>query len=520
MNKRSKGTPGIEALDAARETVKESIEYAGSLKGCRYADIRLGLMEYKSASSENGSPKDMEEEVNISFGVRLVAGEMPAWGYYGQPLGKADMRRLRKILRAGIKKAHQRAVANSRNKITMRDLAPSLAPVRLAPVEICQDVIPAVFDEDPRDVRLKEVLALSVKTTKAMQAVSPDVKYAMIGVATGLSRELFHSTEGAIIDQSAALTQAQFFVVARKEGAVPEAFVDHLGAHGGWEVIKGKNVYGKNLLDFALERTGDTVELAGAEFLPSTDEPVVVVTDPHFNSLLVHEVIGHPTEADRALKMETAYAGRSWLLRGLADGHNELGKRIGSELLTAFSDPGLEGYGHYKYDAEGTPARKVTLIDKGILKGFMNGRENAAILGMEPNGSMRATECQYMPLVRMTNTVVTPGGRDPQDIIAEVKDGYYVVNNRIPSISESRENFRISAQKVYKIEDGKLVKLYRGGGISADSRDFFMNIDAVGNDFKIFPIPNCGKGQPMQVMKVGNGGPTLRSKARLTGEYK
>jgi len=101
-----------------------------------------------------------------------------------------------------------------------------------------------------------------------------------------------------------------------------------------------------------------------------------------------------------------------------------------------------------------------------------------------------------------------------------VKDGYYVVNNRIPSISESRENFRISAQKVYRIKDGKLVKLYRGGGISADSRDFFMNIAAVGNDFKLFPIPNCGKGQPMQVMKVGNGGPTIRSKARLTGEYK
>ncbi len=515
---RGKTALGIEALDEARETVRESMEYAGSLKGCLYADIRLGLMEYKSANSENGSAKGMEEDVKMTFGVRLAAGEVPAWGYYGQPLGRADMRRLRNVFRRGIKSAYQRARANSRNKIAMRDLAPSLAPVRLAPVEICQDVIPAVFEEDPRDVPLKEVLALTVRVTKEMQAVSPDVKHAVIGATTGLSRELFQSTEGTGVDQSTALTQASFFVVAKKGSAVPEAFVDHLGAHGGWEVMKGENTYGKSLLEFALERTRDTVELAGADFLPSTDEPVVVVTDPHFNALLVHEVIGHPTEADRALKMETAYAGRSWLLRGLED--NELNKRIGSELLTAFSDPGLEGYGHYKYDAEGVPAKRVTLIDKGILKGFMNGRENAAILGMEPNGSMRATECQFMPLVRMTNTVIAPGDRDPQDILKEVKDGYYVVNNRIPSISESRENFRISAQKVYKIEDGKLVKLYRGGGISADSRHFFMNIDAVGNDFKVFPIPNCGKGQPMQVMKVGNGGPTLRSKARLTGEYK
>ncbi|HCN18684.1 MAG TPA: TldD/PmbA family protein [Planctomycetia bacterium] len=518
MNKRHKSALGIETLDEAGETVKESIDYANTLSGCKYADIRLGLAECKSASSENGTPKGMEEEVKISFGVRLVAGDMPAWGYYGQPLGKADLRRLSKTFRMGINKAHQRALANSRNKAAMKELAPSLSPVRLAPIEVRQDVIPAVYEEDPRGVPLKEVLALAVKITKEMRAVSPCVKFAMISLGTGISRELFQSTEGAKIDQSTALTYAHLYVVAQKGNTIPETFIDHLGEQRGWEITRGKNVYGKSALDFALERTRDTVELTGADFLPSTDEPVVVVTDPNFNALLVHEIIGHPTEADRALKMETSYAGRSWLLRGLTD--NELGKRIGSELLTAFSDPGMEGYGYYKYDSEGVPAKRVILIDKGIFKGFMNGRESANIMGMEPNGSMRATECQYMPLVRMTNTVIAAGDRNPEDIIAEVKDGYYVVNNRIPSISESRENFRISAQKVYRIKDGKLVKLYRGGGISADSRDFFMNIAAVGNDFKLFPIPNCGKGQPMQVMKVGNGGPTIRSKARLTGEYK
>lgn len=518
MSKRHKKVLDIETLDEVRERLKEIIEYAGGLKGCQYADIRLGLTEYKSAHSENGNPKGMEEEAKMSFGIRVISGEMPSWGYYGQPLGRAELKSLRRILRTGINKAHSRAMANSRSKQAMKDLAPSLSAVRLAPIEVRQDVVPATFDEDPRQVPLKEVLALAVKITKEMQSVSNSVRFAMIGLATGLSRELFQSTEGAELDQSTALTQMQLYVVAQEGTALPETFVDHVGAQKGWEVVKGTNIYNKSFLELAIERTRDTVELAGAEFLQSTDEPVVVVTNPHFNALLVHEIIGHPTEADRALKMETAYAGRSWLLRNLSD--NELGRRIGSELLTAFSDPGLEGYGHYKYDAEGVPARKVVLIENGVLKGFMNSRESAALMGMEPNGSMRATESQFMPLVRMTNTVIASGNKDPQDIIAEVKEGYYVVNNRIPSISESRENFRISAQKVYKIEDGRLTKLYRGGGISADSKDFFMNIDAVGNDLIIFPIPNCGKGQPMQVMRVGNGGPTLRSKARLTGEYK
>ena len=153
------------------------------------------------------------------------------------------------------------------------------------------------------------------------------------------------------------------------------------------------------------------------------------ITNPHFNALLVHEIVGHPTEADRALKLETAYAGRSWLFRDFHD--NELGKQIASPLLSAYSDPSINGYGHYKYDAEGTPAKRVNLIENGVLKEFMNGREYAAILNYPPNGSMRATESNYVPLVRMTNTVFANGNKSPAEIIAEVKEGYFIVNHRI-----------------------------------------------------------------------------------------
>ena len=86
-----------------------------------------------------------------------------------------------------------------------------------------------------------------------------------------------------------------------------------------------------------------------------------------------------------------------------------------------------------------------------------------------------------------------------------------------PSIAESRENFRITAVKVYEIKNGQLGQLYRDGGITSDSRDYFMSIDAVGNDLRVNPIPNCGKGQPMQAKRMSNGGPTMRGIARLTG---
>src|SRR5439155_1273044 len=109
------------------------------------------------------------------------------------------------------------------------------------------------------------------------------------------------------------------------------------------------------------------------------EREVVVVTDPHYNTLVSHEIVGHPAELDRALKMETAYAGRSWLLADL-DAH-QVGRRIASPLVTAYSDPALPGYGHYAYDHEGTPARRVTHIDRGVFRGFMNSRQTAAVFG-------------------------------------------------------------------------------------------------------------------------------------------
>jgi TldD protein len=259
----------------------------------------------------------------------------------------------------------------------------------------------------------------------------------------------------------------------------------------------------------------EAVELCRAPALPALDRPVVVVTDPHYNTLLSHEIIGHPVELDRGLKMETAYAGRSWLLRGLGD--HEMGRQVASPLVTAFSDPALPGYGHYVYDHEGTPARRVVHIERGIFRGFMNSRQTAAIFGGEPNGHYKATEAALVPLIRMSTTVFAEGDRDPAELIGEVEHGYYLAGHKIPSIAESRENFRISARRVYEIDHGRLGRLYRDGGIMADSRDFLMHVDAVGRDFRVYPIPNCGKGQPMQTKRLGNGGPTLRSRAVITG---
>jgi TldD protein len=371
---------------------------------------------------------------------------------------------------------------------------------------------------DPRAVPLADMVAVATDVSRAVAAAQPSVRYNWIALLTQLSRELFASTEGALIDQAFALTQGSVSVVAVGEQTSQELY-DVMGHQRGWEIIS-EGVDDPLLAfppfsAFALALARDAAELAAAPPLPTSAGEVVVVTDPHYNTLVSHEIVGHPSELDRALKMETAYAGRSWLLGGL-DAH-QVGRRIASPLVTAYSDPALPGYGHYAYDHEGTPARRVTHIDRGLFQGFMNSRQTAAVFGGAPNGHFKATDASLVPLIRMSNTVFDGGDADPGRIVRDVERGFYLAGHRIPSIAESRENFRISARKVYAIERGELTRLYRDGGIAADSRAYLMAVDAVGSDFRLYPIANCGKGQPMQSKKLGNGGPTMRSRARVLG---
>jgi TldD protein len=497
--------------------------WARALAELRYADLRLEVAEGKYAAAENGASKSSGDDYGFAFGVRVLAGgRMAAPGYFGRTLGAADLPHLDRVLKEALQAAYRRAMANAELKAEAKGkfgaLGDSLSDTRLHPVQVRQEVVPAVFEVDPRAVPLDEMVRFTTDVSKQVAAAHARLSYNYISTMTQLSRELFASSEGALIDQSFALTQGMCYVVATGEGNSQELY-DVVGHQRGWEILTrgiGEPLMSfPPFLDFSLDLAREGVELAVAPALPTLDREVPVVTDPHYNTLVSHEIVGHPVELDRGLKMETAYAGRSWLLRDLTN--HQVGRQVASPLVTAFSDPSLPGYGHYAYDHEGTPARRVVHIERGVFKGFLNSRQTAAIFGGDPNGHWKSTDAPLVPLIRMSNTVFGGGNRDPRDIIKEVDHGYYLVGHKTPSIAESRENFRISARKVYEIRKGELGRLYRDGGIMADSKDYLMKVDAVGTDFRLYPIPNCGKGQPMQTKKLGNGGPTMRSRAILTG---
>ena len=497
------------------------------LEDCCYIDLRLGVGEGQRAFAQDGMRKFSLRDYRFSYGLRVIAGrDIPAAGYFGQTLGSADADNLPTVIEGGLRQAYERAIANSRMKSERKNswkiLGQSLRSTELAPMEICQDTIPGVYRINPVDVSLEEVSKLTQEVSKAVASYDSRVKVNHIMAETSLIRELVVSSEGASLDRTYALTQGLCVVVAIGNSGAQQTHYDVIGHQRGWEIltdgIDEELIKSKPFMRFALDLAADNVSLSETRPCPSSGKEVAVVTDPHYNTLLVHEIIGHPTELDRALKLETAYAGRSWFLRSLKE--NMLGKQVASPLVSAYSDPLLPGYGHYEYDDEGTPAKRVMHIDKGVFRGFMNSRQTAATLGVSPNGHFKATDASLVPLIRMSTTVFEQGKHDPQKMIKEVDHGYYLIGHRIPSISESRENFRITARKVFEIKNGELGEMFRDGGIMANTKDYLTSVDAVGNDLRIYPIFNCGKGQPMQAKKLGNGGPTLRGYARLVGGTK
>ena len=229
-----------------------------------------------------------------------------------------------------------------------------------------------------------------------------------------------------------------------------------------------------------------------------------VIIAPPLAGMLAHEAMGHPCEAD--------------LVLGGAVTGNLLGKKVASELVTmvdlAHTYNGEELMIPVYVDDEGTEAKDVTLIEKGILKGFMSSRETAARLGITPSGNARAYTFNDEPLVRMRNTAILPGTSKLEDMIADVEDGYYLMRTGNGQ-ADSTTEFMFGIDLAYEIKNGKLGNAISDTTVSGTAINMLKTVDAVSDDMHWECNGYCGKKQPMV---VSLGGPALRAKLHLGGE--
>jgi TldD protein len=236
--------------------------------------------------------------------------------------------------------------------------------------------------------------------------------------------------------------------------------------------------------------------LVNLEAVPAPAGEFPVVLGPGWPGILLHEAIGHGLEGDFNRKKTSAFAGL-------------LGERVAADGVTVIDDGTLDGRrGSLTIDDEGTPTGTTTLIENGILRGYLQDRMNARLMGMAATGNGRRESFAHAPLPRMTNTFMLAGERDPEEIIQNTKHGIYARNFGGGQVDITSGKFVFSASEAYLIENGKTTQPLKGVSLIGNGPDVLTKVDAIGNDFALDPgIGTCGKAG--QGVPVGVGLPTI-----------
>lgn len=459
---------------------EKSVQYAIQ-SGAQYCDVRAENMSTNGFLLENGQVEHFTSKAECGIGIRILADG--AWGFYS--VSNPDSL---SGLQEGILDATKSARYYAQTKKYKVKLADSKAYVDTI---VSQAVVPSI----------EEMIGLALECDKMMHA-NKRIHKSSVHMHCDVFDKYFVNSDGAKITQKYVDTIANLSATANESG-ISQTMTATEGGRGGLEVVAAK--------DIALKRAEHVSEKASklVNARPAKEEKTTVVMNPDFVALLAHEILGHPSEADRVLGREMAWAGGAWWA-------GKIGTKIGSSELDVIDDPTIpSSLGSYKYDDEGVRASRKSLVENGVLANHMHSRETASFFGTSPNSAMRSTGYSFMPLIRMACTCIGPGNWDPDEMIKDVKSGYLICDMKVPSIDMMRFNWSISCQYAQKIENGECKELLRDVIVIGNAPEFFNSIDARGKDFTVRPITNCGKGDPMQIMRMGNGGPHIRGEATV-----
>ena len=387
--------------------------------------------------------------------------------------------------------------------------------VRLAPVEPMSGTFSSPCSEDPFEVPLSDRIELILRAVGAL-AGPPEVAGREGFIEATREEKRFLSTEGADIHQTFVYSGAGITVTVARGGEVQRRSFpgDAMGAHAarGFEFVRGLG-----LAEHAPGVTDEAVRLLDAPPCPSGAKDLILGTQQL--GIQIHESCGHPAELDRALGDEVSLAGASFLTPDL------LGRfRYGSEHVTIFADSTCEGgLGTFGWDDEGVRARRHALVDRGLFVSYLTSRESAPLLrgySGPVGGSVRAQDWSHLPLIRMVNVNLEPGDAGTlDDLIADTRDGVLMDTNQSWSIDDLRLNFQFGCQAAWEIKRGKRTRLLRNPVYQGRTPEFWASCDAVCGpaEWRLWGVTHCGKGEPMQLARVGHGSSPARFRKASVG---
>lgn len=329
-----------------------------------------------------------------------------------------------------------------------------------------------------------ERLAEAAKSMKAKGIISR-----MVSCTDCVVTKEFYSSLGADITQEAAYTYLYCTAIAKS----PETM--QRGTERSWS----KKGFRKLEIDSTAEKSREkALRLLKASAPPKGRFSAVL--DPEMTGVFSHEALGHACEADSVVDRESLLGGK-------------LGQQIGNKLVSIVDDPTAWDFGHYVYDDEGVEAGKTVLVEKGVLKTFLNSMETAKALGHKLNGHARSESYAEVPIVRMSNTYFQPGD-SAVDEVFDIKKGIYLKGMKGGSVDIFSGGFMFKAEEAYEIKDGEKGKLMRDVSISGNILQTMKDVECVGKDFGTSP-GICGKFS--QEVPVSDGGPHIRVKNITVG---
>ncbi|MCW2570642.1 MAG: Peptidase [Frankiales bacterium] len=464
--------------------------------GVDHADVRARQEDSESVQVRDGDVEGVSRDRSSGVGIRVVHDG--AWGFAGTHDGSPD----------GVRRAAQQAVEVARASARVRGRDSMRAALDERPPTVGTYTTP--HERDPFEVRLGEKIDHLLAATAAARDAA-GVSFVEASTDAWRTATSYRDSTGSSIDQLVLQVGGGLAAYAIGGGEVQRrSYPNSFGGQyetGGWE-----RVLLLDLVGGAPEAARDAVALLDAPDLPLREDAVLLLESSQL-ALQVHESVGHAVELDRILGSEAAYAGTSWVS---ATDRGTL--RYGSPMMNVIADAVTPyAMGTFGYDDEGVPAGQAPIITDGVLTGYLTDRQSAAALGEQSNGTARADSWGAIPLIRMNNVSLQPGEGDRASIVADTDDGYLFLTNRSWSIDDRRLNFQFGCEVAYEIRGGQLGQMYRNPTYAGRTPDFWGSCDALGgpSDWKVWGVPNCGKGQPSQVARVAHGAPTGRFRATL-----
>ena len=455
----------LDRVGLSRESARAAV--ANALSGSDDGELYLEYAQSEGLVFDNGRLKSASFDTSQGFGLRAVAGEAAGYAHSGE-ISEGAIARAGEAVQA-VKAGHSGTYADAPQGTNVRlygDESPLGAPSFADKVKLLERIDAYARARDKRVRQVTASLAGSYQEIEILRA------------------------DGTLVRDVRPLVRVNVSIVAG-EGERQEAGSHGMGGREGFERFVTEDMW-QGAVDEALRQA-----LVNLKAVPAPAGTFDIVLGPGWPGILLHEAVGHGLEGDFNRKKESAFAGL-------------MGQRVASPGVTVVDDGTiLNRRGSLSIDDEGTPSRCNTLIEDGILVGYMQDRQNARLMGVSPTGNGRRQSYGHMPMPRMTNTYMLAGKADPAEILASVKNGIFAVSFGGGQVDITSGKFVFSCTEAYKIEDGKIGPAIKGAMLIGNGPDALTRVKMIGNDLKLDPgIGTCGKNG--QGVPVGVGQPTLR----------